>query len=345
MLKPNFPATPIRLVCLLFVSAIAVGCGDSGYARIDGQTMGTYFAVKYQMSEQCNPAQSDFTDLLDDVNASMSTYISDSELSRFNAIQHTEWVAISPDLEQVLMASHAVWRQSGGAFDVTVGPLVDLWGFGPNEPLSDPGEAARQAAAANVGMQKLEFRDGAVRKLTPGVSVDLSALAKGFGVDVLARHLLALGCRDFLVDIGGEIRSAGVNEQGASWRVGVEQPTADQLGGLHAVLQVSDMAVATSGDYRNFRMVNGRRVDHVLDPRIGEPADNTIVSSTVIHPSAMWADAYATALMVLGWDDGFRLADQLGLPVYLIRRTGDNTAEARFESRYNAPMREFIPQQ
>ena len=338
------PAT-VFFFTLLTSLMVLVGCADGPYERLGGETMGTYFAVTYQPSDQCRPAQTDLGVLLDGVTASMSTYIPDSELSRFNASKSTDWIEISADLEHVLMASHAVWRQSGGAFDVTVGPLVNLWGFGPGESPAVPDAAARQAAAAQIGMDKLDLRDGAVRKLSAGVSIDLSAVAKGFGVDVLARYLLAQGCVHFLVDIGGEIRAAGVNERGSAWRVGVEQPRAEQLGGLHAVLQISDMAVATSGDYRNFRMVNGRRVDHVLDPRSGEPADNRIVSSTVVHRSAMWADAYATAMMVLGWDEAFRLADELALPVYLIRRIGDDAAEPRFESRYNAEMRAFIPGQ
>lgn len=327
-------------VLVLVLSIALFGCSDGEYQAMSGQTMGTYYALKYQTSAVCQPQQGDVDELLDRVNVSMSTYRDDSELSRINASQATDWVSVSASLGKVLSAASTVYEQSSGAFDVTVGPLVNLWGFGPANAGAEPDAAAQSAAAARVGMHKLQVERDRLRKAQPDLYIDLSALAKGFGVDELVRYLGDSGCTDFMVDIGGEIRTAGINDKGVAWRVGIESPRPEQLGGLHRVLQVQGMAVATSGDYRNYRVVDGRRVDHVLDPRTGTPADNHVVSATVMHASAMWADAYATALMVLGWQAGQQFAREYRLPVFLIRRTP--TGEERFESFYNEAMAQYL---
>lgn len=316
------------------------GCGVAEYQVMSGQTMGTYYALKYQAGAICQPQQVDVDALLDGVNASMSTYRDDSELSRINASEATEWMSISASLGKVLSAANNVYRQSSGAFDVTVGPLVNLWGFGPANAGDEPDAAAQSNAAARVGMHKLQVEGDRLRKARPDLYIDLSALAKGFGVDELVRYMNETGCTDFMVDIGGEIRTAGTNNKGRAWRVGIESPQPEQLGGVHRVLQVQGMAVATSGDYRNYRIVDGRRVGHVLDPRTGTPADNHVVSATVVHASAMWADAYATALMVLGWQAGQQFAEEYRLPVFLIRR--NSTGEERFESFYNESMAQYL---
>ena len=302
--------------------------------------MGTYYALKFQTSAVCRPQQAEVDGLLDGVNASMSTYRDDSELSRINASQATDWVSVSASLCKVLSAASTVYKQSSGAFDVTVGPLVNLWGFGPGKAGDEPDAAEQSSAAARVGMHQLHIERERVRKARPDLYIDLSALAKGFGVDELVRYLDEIGCTDFMVDVGGEIRTAGINDQGVAWRVGIESPRPEQLGGVHRVLQVQGMAVATSGDYRNYRLVDGRRVDHLLDPRSGRPADNHVVSATVVHPSAMWADAYATALMVLGWQAGAQFAREHHLPVFLIRR--NPVDEERFESFYNQAMAQYL---
>ena len=222
---------------------------------------------------------------------------------------------------------------------MTVGPLVNLWGFGPDPDRSPPSSAEQAIALAAVGMQHIARRGDQLAKTRSGVYVDLSALAKGYAVDRLADLYLARGCSDFMVDIGGEIRVSGNNPQGGPWRIGIEVPDPQAIGVSQAVLGVTDISIATSGDYRNFRMVDGVRIDHVIDPRSGRPADNRVVSATVLHPSAMWADAYATTLMVMGLEEGLAFAEQEGIAVYLMARADD---DVRLESRYNAAMAKYL---
>lgn len=320
-------------------------CGAPEFVTLSGQTMGTYYAVRVQPSEVCQVEQLRFDDLLIAVNQQMSTYETDSELSALNNNPSTEWLPISPELAEVLGTAQQIWQRSDGAFDVTIGPLINLWGFGPESGQDIPDLAAQRAAASRVGMAKLGLAGTQLKKTIPDLYIDLSALAKGYGVDVLARRMEELGCTDYMADIGGEIRVRGLSPQGQPWRIGIEVPDPGRLGTLQTVLNVTDVSVATSGDYRNFRMVDGKRVDHVLDPVSGKPAENNVVSATVLHPSAMWADAYATTLMVLGLERGLQFADAEGIPAYIMtRRTmGQSDDEDRFEASYNTAMRAFLP--
>jgi thiamine biosynthesis lipoprotein len=227
---------------------------------------------------------------------------------------------------------------------VTVGPLVNLWGFGPQEGVIKPTFEQQRQVAAWVGMDNLLLHKREVRKSHREVYVDLSALAKGYAVDRIAEHLTQAGCINFMVDIGGEIRTAGLNRQSKPWQIGIEVPDPHKLGTLQAVVSLTDISIATSGDYRNFRLVDGVRIDHVIDPRSGEPANNLVVSATALHESAMWADAYATTLMVLGVEAGLAFADAQGFPAYIMYRTSatDVAADLTFEARYNDRMAAFL---
>ena len=180
--------------------------------------------------------------------------------------------------------------------------------------------------------------DGKIRKSFAATYIDLSAIAKGQAVDEVSQVLAGLGCKHFLVDIGGEVRATGLNNKGRAWRVGIEAPMPGRQGTVQRVLSVSDQSVATSGDYRNFRRVDGLRVDHVIDPRSGVPASNNVVSVTVVHPSAMWADAYATALMVLGVEEGLAFAEARDLAVLILTKSADATVAER----YTAPMQPYL---
>jgi len=308
---------------------------------IGGSTMGTYYRIQYRASESCNIAQSDVDGLLEGFNLSLSTYLPQSEISRFNRAAAGQWIDLTPRMRAVLQAAFDVWRESQGAFDVTIGPLVNLWGFGPTEVVALPSRAAQRTAARWVGMQQLQFDYGNAKALknVEEVYVDLSALAKGLGVDELAESLAARSCTDYMVDIGGEMRLAGRNAKNLPWRIGIERPIPGRQGSIQRVLEVTEFAVATSGDYRNFRQVDGVRIDHVIDPRSGMPADNQVASVTVIHPKAMFADAYATSIMVLGVERGLDLAQRLDLPVLIIEKSADG----RFVERYTEPMIDFLP--
>lgn len=314
---------------------------DVQYRVIDGSTMGTYYRVQFRASEGCDIAQTDVDTLLEAFNQSLSTYIPQSEISEFNRTKAGQWIDLTPRLKTVLQAAFEVWRESQGAFDVTIGPLVNLWGFGPTEVVALPTIEAQRLAARSVGMHRLQLDqiNSKARKNADEVYVDVSALAKGMGVDEVAQFLSARSCADYMVDIGGEMRLAGRNAKGAPWRIGVERPVPGRSGAIQRVLEVTNRAVATSGDYRNFRQVDGVRVDHVIDPRSGEPADNQVASVTVIHPQAMFADAYATSIMVLGAEEGLDMAQRLELPVLIIEKSADG----RFIERYTDAMRVFLP--
>lgn len=275
---------------------------------------------------------------LEQVDALMSTYREDSELSALNRHDSSDGFPISPDTFAVLAEAQEVSRATSGAFDITVGPLVDAWGFGPAEIAEPPAPDVLAHLTKTTGWQKLTLDESTrtVRKSSRAIRCDLSAIAKGYAVDRIASAIEDLGCRDYMVDVGGEVRVAGLNVGGELWRIGIERP--DAAGRVvHRILQVTDTGVATSGDYRNFRMEGERRLSHVLDPRIGEPVATGVASATVMHDSTMRADAFATALLVLGEREGIAVAEREGLGVLLLLRDGHvgfrEVTSSRFQER------------
>ena len=279
-------------------------------------------------------------DELERVDALMSTYREDSELSRFNRHESTDPFSLSEETYEVFSVAQAVSESTDGAFDITVGPLVDAWGFGPAGETDPPSDATLDRLRHNTGWRKLALneQERSASKQIPGLQCDLSAIAKGFAVDRLATALESLGFADYLVEVGGEIRTGGFNSDGEPWRIGVEQP--DESGRLvQRILLLSETGVATSGNYRNFRETEGRRFGHVVDPRNGRPAMSQVASATVLDPSAMRADAFATALIVLGEPGGLALAERDDLAVYLIVRDGDGGFREVSSSRFRARMK------
>lgn len=314
--------------------------------------MGTYFSIQANPVGRddlaCDVSPSQVNAVLDNVNQSMSTYIQDSEISRFNRTPTNTTMLVSKEFAEVVGAARTVWQRSGGAFDPTVGPLVNLWGFGAGGSAAEianrrePSRDAQREAMNKVGMQHLSLQQQQLVKSIDDLYLDLNALAKGYGVDQLSELLIENDCQDFMVDIGGEIRVGGKNAKGLPWNIGIEMPDPAKLGTLQAVVALSDISIATSGDYRNFNIINGVRVDHVIDPRIGMPSTNSIVSTTVLHPSSMWADAYATALMVLSVEDGLELADEQKFPAYIMVRHQQANGEETLEARYNSAMQAYL---
>ena len=247
---------------------------------------------------------------------------------------------VSPETFAVLEIAQQVSARSGGAFDATVGPLVDAWGFGAPERSDEaPDPATLASLRAHVGHEKLRLDAAAttVAKQAAALRVDLSAVAKGYAVDLLAERLSALGHTSFLVEVGGELRSRGRRPEGRAWRVAIEEP--DVAGRrIHRIVALEDLAMATSGDYRNYYEIDGRRVSHTLDPRTGAPIEHTLASVTVVHPQAAWADAWATALTVLGPEPGSALAMEEGLAAYfLVRRPNGG-----FEPRMTPPFEPLL---
>jgi len=263
---------------------------------------------------------------LDEIVAIFSTWEPDSELSVLNANSSTEWIEISPELLDVLLEARRIGDLTDGAFDVTVGPLVNLWGFGPEMGEDDiPPEAEIEAARERVGFDLLEFRQDppAARKARGDVVIDLSAIAKGYAVDQLAALLTEARALNYLVEIGGELRGQGLNEQGEPWRIAIERPVPGERT-VQQVIGLRDAGLATSGDYRNFFQVDGERYAHVIDPNTGAPVAHRLASVTVLADSAMVADGLATGLMVLGPEAALDLARQHDLAVYLIEIDGEN---------------------
>ena len=317
----------------LAAAALLAGCGDAGWQRLGGATMGTTWRVQAHCPAPVAPAFIGAE--LERIDASMSHWREDSEISRFNATPVGTWVTLSPPLATVLRASLTLSAQSGGAFDVTVGALANAWGFGPS-PSGVPAPAeALTAAREQVGFRRLELLGERLRK-TGDVHIDLSAIAKGYAVDALAHALGQRGCNDYLVEIGGEVRASGERRRGGPWRVAIEQPNPAKRA-PHRVLALADAAIATSGDYRNIIERDGARLPHILDPLQGRPVGDGLASVSVVHESAMWADGYATLIMALGKERGLAFAAERQLPAYLLMRT-----QAGLRGEATAPMQALL---
>ena len=259
--------------------------------------------------------------LLSKVDSSMSTYKNESEISRFNRLSVGQTQKISSEFAEVVRISQKIWHQSNGAFDPTIGPLVDLWGFGPVDREGQvPSSESIEQVLSNVGFESIVLEDLTLSKLAP-VALDVSAVAKGYAVDLVANHLEMLALPDYLVEIGGEIRVSGTNPDGQPWRIALEQP--QLFAAVDRVIEISDIAIATSGDYRNYFEKDGVRYSHTIDPRTGMPIRHKLASVSVIAESCAEADAWATALSVMGAVESKKLANQLGLAVYMLVREDD----------------------
>ena len=298
-----------------------------------GSTMGTYYAVKVAVadelaSERLSGLQAAIEAELDDVDAKMSTWIPDSELSRFNRHRETTPFAVSPATFEVVAAAGEIWKLSGGAYDVTAGPLIDAWGFGSEGEVDDLGEAQIADLLAQIGFDRLtlDAASSSLTKALPGLSINLSSIAKGYAVDRVSEALNAAGLADVWVEVGGEVRALGRNAEDRAWRLGIERP-AETPGTLQRIVPLDGVAVATSGDYRNYRERNGVRFSHIIDPRSGWPIRHRLASVSVVHSRCMTADAWATALLVLGPDEGWKLASRSKLAVLMLVRDGDDFIE------------------
>ncbi|WP_101676022.1 FAD:protein FMN transferase [Alloalcanivorax mobilis] len=319
------------LLWALLCVALLSGCGDDSEQRLsqlNGDTMGTTWSVKFTGTPDDGAAnlKNAIQAALDQVNDEMSTYREDSALSRFNnALAGTD-VVLPADFALVLSQALKISRDTGGAYDVTVGPLVNLWGFGP-DPRRDqaPTPAQIDAARQRVGYQKLKLDH---RRLTQpgGVYVDLSSIAKGFAVDKVADVLAKQGLRNYLVEVGGELRAAGHKPYDQPWRIAVERPVPG-VRDVEKIIELHNVAIATSGDYRNFFESEGHFYSHTIDPRTGAPVGHKLGSVTVLHSNCMIADGLATALTVLGPDEGLAFAKAHELAVLFIVRTDDGPRE------------------
>ncbi|RKZ37877.1 MAG: FAD:protein FMN transferase ApbE [Gammaproteobacteria bacterium] len=320
------------IVCALALSACTGDTPTPKKLTFRGQTMGT----TYQVTVAHQPADTDqatigqeIAAVLARIEGRMSTYRPESELSRFNRDELTQWIPLSAETVTVVTAAQKISGLSDGAFDITVAPLVNLWGFGPRpRPAEPPAAEEVTAALARVGYQRLAVRQSppALRKQHGTLSVDLSAIAKGYAVDQVAEALARRGLKHVLVDVGGELRALGNNPEGVPWRIAIETPDA-RRGKFQRTLVATNVGVATSGDYRNYFERDGRRYSHTIDPRSGRPIEHRLASVTVVAKSAMQADGLATALLVMGAEQGQQLAAREGIAALFIVRHADGFRE------------------
>ena len=317
----------ITLLVMATVLLMLSGCfpsNDLGRQEylMQGKTMGTTYNIKV-VGENIDTVklQQGIDEKLIQLNQEMSTYITDSELSIFNQSTSLEPISVSLGLARVLKEAIRLGELSEGALDVTVGPLVNLWGFGPEyRPETVPSDELLAETKARIGLDKLVFENGMLNKKIPDLYVDLSTIAKGYGVDLVAEFIEVNGINNYLVEIGGEMRVKGFKHTGELWHVAIEKPLSNERA-VHQIIVPKDNAVATSGDYRIYFEADGQRFSHIIDPKTGKPINHKLVSVTVIHPSSMTADGLSTAMMVMGEEKALAFAEANGLAVYIIAKT------------------------
>ena len=312
------------------------GCGGRQETTFGGSTMGTTYHIKIIRGYFKSPSglKAKIESRLQEINQSMSTYIPESEISRFNAIQNTrEKLRISEDLQRVLQVGQLLYGMTGGAWDGTVKPLVNLWGFGNTQNVTPtvPSKEMVARRKAEIGFKYVDLSEsGSIRKKRIPLSLDLASIAKGYAVDQIALLIRQEGIRDYLVEIGGEVYAAGLRKDRTPWRIGVNLPEKGaQLDAVYDIVSLEDRAMATSGDYRNFYEKDGAVYSHILDPRSGFPVDNGVVSVSIIADRCVFADGLATAVMVMGRDEGLSLVERIdGVEALIITRRRDNVLEA-----------------
>ncbi|WED23270.1 FAD:protein FMN transferase [Vibrio sp. JC009] len=320
--------TVVAILCSILVLS---ACSESRQQiHLSGPTMGTTYNIKYFAGDK-TPASEALQKVIDEklelVNDQMSTYRKSSELSRFNQYKGSEPFEVSKETAYVTQEAVRLNKLTLGALDVTVGPLVNLWGFGPEaRPEVVPTDEELAARRAIVGIEHLTVTENSLAKSIPDLYVDLSTIAKGWGVDVIADYLESQGIIDYMVEIGGEIRLKGVNSEKVKWRIAIEKPDVNERA-IQEIIEPGDMAIATSGDYRNYFERDGIRYSHIIEPKTGKPISHKVVSVTALHPSCMTADGLATGLMVLGEETGIKVANENNIPVFMVVKTKEGFKE------------------
>ena len=326
-----------RFGCLvtltLVLSFILVGCGErgGGVVSLNGQTMGTTYSVKYvpldtqQMS--ASHTQSMIDDLLIDINQLMSTYIPDSELSLLNQAPAGIAFPVSAATQYVLQEALRLNALSNEKLDVTVGPLVNTWGFGPDQRATQIPTAEQLAQMTPyIGIDKFMLANNQVIKAHAKVYIDLSTIAKGYAVDQIAEQMKNNGIDNFLVEIGGEMRASGTKPDNVSWYIAIEKPLTGARA-IQRIVSIGDNAIASSGDYRNYFEDNGVRYSHLIDPTTGFPIQHNLVAVSVVTPTAIEADGLATALMIMGLEEGKALAEREGIAALFVTKEGEEYVE------------------
>lgn len=336
---------PIRLflVCLLSLPFLTA-CDKIFPIKVDqfyGQTMGTSYSVSISglpSNISKNELKDGIHSILEDINQKMSTYREDSDISRINNSELNQWVEISKETYEVIKEGLIIAELSDGAFEMTIGPVVNLWGFGPeNQPEQVPESDEIKTALQKIGPGFIQLHESQYKiKKTGDIYLDLSAIAKGYAVDRVANYLLGKGIENALIEVGGELKSIGQKKPDRLWRVAIEAPT-ENLRSVHKVIEIKNAGLATSGDYRNYFEVDGRRYSHTLDPKTGYPINHKLASVSVIASDCMLADALATALLVLGEEKGKEFAKKNDISAYFIIKTKDG-----FKEFYSGAFNQYV---
>ncbi|NVJ66130.1 MAG: FAD:protein FMN transferase [Gammaproteobacteria bacterium] len=310
----------LALVAIIFLFSACTQ--EANYKKIIGSTMGTTYSVVAKVDEQdINQIHQQIETELKDINQLMSTYIPDSEINQFNRLSDTSCFPFSDKTWQVLLAARQVYLETDGVFDITLGPLISRWGFNVEEyEQKVPASVDIEQLLAQVGTDKLQFdlNQQCIRKSLPQMTINLSAIAKGFGVDQLALILDQHQVDSYLVEIGGEVKAKGLKNYNQNWKIAVEKPAIEMAQAQSVVVNLLNTSIATSGDYRNYFEHQGKRFSHTINPETGYPVEHKLTSISVIHPSNMLADAYATALNVMGTKAAFEFAENNKLAIYAI---------------------------
>ena len=337
----------VLIFCFPLLLAIGGCLRNDRVIEFNGMTMGATYSVKlaHGSSVETEFIKRQVSDILRKVNLKMSTYMDESDISELNQLASQEPYRLDPWFYEVLNFSLLVARLTNGSYDPTVGPLVNLWGFGPNERRALPTDDEIKRVKENIGFDKLIFErkdsEWYVKKLQPKLYVDLSSSAKGFAVDKIAEFLMDEDIKNFFIEVGGEIRAGG-DKFGKNWVVAIERPDPNQRA-VYRSFPLKNMSIATSGSYRNFFKSGSKTYSHTIDAALGKPIEHKMVSVTVLNESCMKADAFATALMVLGPEKSKGFAEENNLAVYYIYNTGTDDGEPQFSTHMSKAFKKINP--
>ena len=341
MVRKHAINTIITITAFLFFIIITSGCGLRKEAVLTGRTMGTSWRVKVIISyfDTSKNLDDAINHRLQEINRSMSLYEKQSEIINFNAHRSSDKFKVSDDFMSVLLTGKRLYEETNGAWDATIRPVVNLWGFGDTgREKKVPNEQSIKQNLSHVSFDSIKILDNNfLVKTDPDMTLDFGSIAKGFGVDEIADLIRSKGYSDFIVEIGGEVYASGARLDGKHWRIGINMPDKDSdFSDIYKVIIVSEKAVATSGNYRNFFEKKEKLYSHVIDPRTGMPCDNGVVSVSVIAGSCTYADGLATALMIMGHTEGIDLVDKKkGVECLIIVKEEDGSFINYFSKNFN----------
>ncbi|CAL1329484.1 FAD:protein FMN transferase [Candidatus Providencia siddallii] len=309
-------------------SLLLISCNNIKEQNINGQTMGTFYTIKYVSNiHDIKNIKVNINKRLEEINRQMSTYNDNSEVSKFNKFKKTNIpFPVSLGTIKVIKKAIEINKITNGSLDITIGPLVNLWGFGPELKLKKiPTDKEIKKRHKLVGIEKLSIISNSIIKTIPELNIDLSSIAKGYGVDVIKEYLESIGINNYMINIGGEISTKGKNGKKIPWQIAIEKPYLYQT--IQKIIEPGEFSMATSGDYHNYFEYNGIHFSHIISPKTGKPIIHNLISVTVLSKNCMTADALSTGLNVLGQKKGFDLAKKMKIPIFMIIKTNKGFKE------------------